>query len=234
MLGFRTRCVVVTIVALGYVLPASAAPITWTFGGSMTNGDLFGGWFTFESETPDNSPTTPLRGDYSNAGLDWEFFVGGTVISPIQTQGWSGNFEIFDDIQTNEFPFIVGDHFRIYADSAPTSYIGSIVAGIDLFFEDATGQLVTDANHLPQVPPDLSLLNYGLNGWADHFGLTYAGEFRVIGVSGNALAVGEIQSAAAVPEPSSVVMLGLGIAAIGAGRSFQIFRSGRKVTKSHG
>jgi hypothetical protein len=63
----------------------------------MLNGDPFSGFFTFESTTPDQTASNPLRGDYNNAGIDWQFTVGGVLITPIQTQGWSGNFEIFDD-----------------------------------------------------------------------------------------------------------------------------------------
>jgi hypothetical protein len=142
--------------------------------------------------------------------IDWEFFVGKTIMSPtLNPTGWSGNFEIFDDIQTNEAPIVLGDHFRIYADSAPTSYQSQTVAGFDMFFEDATGKLL-QSDTLPFLPPNLRRLNYGEGGWADEFQLTYAAEFRVIGVDGSAIGVGEIQSATAVPEPSSMLLLSIG------------------------
>jgi len=191
----RNRCFCIVLVCFALSLchsAASAEPVTWQFLGTMTNGEPFSGWFTFETDTPDSSPTTPLRGDYSNAGIDWQFVVGGTVISPITTQGWSGNFEIFDDIQTNEAPFILGDHFRIYADADPATYQSNVVAGIDLFFEDSTGKLLRSDSLLSR-PPNLHRLNFGEGGWADHFGLQFAAEFRLIGVNGNTIAAGEIQ-----------------------------------------
>lgn len=200
--------------------PAAAEPITWAVSGTMTNGDVFSGWFTFESNTPDATPTTPLRGDYSNAGLNWEFHVGGYVISSIQTQGWSGNFEIFDDIQTNEpAVFVAGDHFRIYADAMPSFYRASIITGIDLFIEDATGSLIS-SDAIPLIPPDLLLASFGSagDGWADRMGLLYAAEFQLEDGHGGIVERGRITSISAVPEPGTLLLISSAAGALLVGR----------------
>jgi hypothetical protein len=158
----------------------AADPVGWTFTGTMSNGDPFGGLFVFESDTPDSNPTRTTLGNYSNAGIYWVFNVGGTLILPTDTQGRSGNFEILDDVQTNEFPFILGDSFRIYADARPAVYQSMTVTGIDIILADARGRLVSN-DLIPMVPPDLSLVSFGpdANGWADYFGLLYAAEFQL-------------------------------------------------------
>jgi hypothetical protein len=189
----KARAVVFAMCGLLIASAAQASPVTWTISGTLTDGVAFRGVFTFEGSTPDEN-TSPLRGDYSNAGVRWRFRVGETEVTPIVSQGWSGNFEIFDDLETNEFEFLQGDHFRIYADAAPTTYLGRTVVGIDIFFEDASGRLIS-TDTLPSIPPDLSLVSFGENhdGWADYLGLTYAAEFRLIGVDGHPVAVGQVQ-----------------------------------------
>lgn len=202
------RSLLLTALVTAYATPVSADAIAWTFTGSMTNGDSFGGLFIFDSETPDNTPTATTRGDYSNAGIFWLFNVGGTWILPTTTQGWSGNFEIFDDVQTNEFPFILGDSFRIYADARPAQYRSQTVTGIDIILADASGRLISN-DLIPSVPPDLSLVSFGPqgNGWADYFGLLYAAEFQLEDSRGGIIERGRITSVSAVPEPSTLLLL---------------------------
>ncbi len=166
--------------------------VTWYFVGTMSGGESFDGWFTFDSTTPDQSPTDPLRGDYYNAGVDWLFNVGGTVFTSVSaTAGWTGSFEIINDAEPMLWP---GDNFRIYADAQPIFYNSSLVNGWDLHLSDVTGALVNDVA-LPLTPPDLSLVSLG--GWSERNSLQWAAEFQ-LEANGTIVDRGQITSVTAL------------------------------------
>ena len=166
--------------------------VTWYFAGTMSGGESFDGWFTFDPTTLDQSPTTPLRGDYYNAGVDWLVNVGGTIFTSVSaTAGWTGTIEIINDAEPILWP---GDNFRIYADARPVFYHSSLVNGWDLHLSDVTGALVNDVA-LPLTPPDLSLVSLG--GWSERNSLQWAAEFQ-LEANGTIVDRGQITSVSAL------------------------------------
>lgn len=214
-------------------VPAFATLTTWNFAGTMDdNGDAFTGHITFRDDlggqqiSTDLDPTTVIRylakviPDLSNGEMLID--IGGDLIfaSDVESTGgipdWVGEVDVMNDVDAK------GDLIRF-----TVTVLSPTIAnahGVDLFFIDETGALLTtDPNGSTLTsPPDLSslILDPSINGWGDHFSLTSAAVLRLTNSQGQAFRFGSITSLSgpSIPEPSTIAILGIGLAGLAAVR----------------
>ena len=165
-------------------------------GGAVTVGSPFSGSYTFDSLTPDSDPH-PRRGLY-----------------------WDAIIEISGDIAGIPFSGPVGERnsIEVQNDFASTTLDGYVVRpdvdllGLDMdiiiaLVDDTGAAFSTD--HLPNSPPDLELFN------TRHFALFDASESVPLRLYGN------VTSLTLVPEPATLLMLGVAALMLSTGRAMR-------------
>ncbi len=179
---------------------ATASLITWEFAGEITSvfdendlfagtvfvGSPFSGSFTFESTTPDSSPTNPSSGFYVDAITLVSGRVGGfSFLGPTDS---GASFHVSNDNPANGF-----DGFSV---GAPVDLFGE-TSRMSLLFTDITGAIF-DRDSLPNLPPALDLLDparFRLSTPVETFDLF--GQITLL-----------------VPDPGTAALLGVGALAL--------------------
>ena len=183
--------------------PASASPITFSFQGTLTAvnsalsgtfsvGETIAGSYTFESTTPDIAPGDPNFGGYLGASTNLSFTV----------DGYSGSFSSSGFNATTVALSFAG--VDLYQVNIPFTGPLAGTASPDLFALEIqdTDQNAFATDALPLSPPNLALF-----------------EVRKITVFFRSAEGGEslafVASLNQIPEPSTLMLLGLGLAGVG-------------------
>ena len=187
--------------ALGWPGFAVAAPITFGFTGLITTvdptldslgvvvGGTLAGSYTLESTTPDQT-VSPDRADY------FSVVVAGSAATP--------GYDLAFDATPGRFSTLViidrsTDSYIVSVPMIDSPYVGVPLLNLIIGLTDRDGEAVSTTNMLPL--PDLSMFESNV--------------FVVNGELGsNDLIAGTITSLFLVPEPSSVLLLGAGLAAV--------------------
>lgn len=171
--------------------------------GKIHVGDLVTGVYVYDSATPDRDPAY-YHGEYEHhappAGIT--FTVGGFVF---MTDPANVDFtiHIVDDPPAQGR---VGDRYGILSENNLPLPNGTSVGGISLFLRnEAGGVLSSDA--LPTMAPVL-------DDWAQ------GGELAVSGIGRSFVIEGRLTSMALIPEPATLMFLGLGGLALLRNRRF--------------
>ncbi len=202
---------------MGMAAPTWALPLTFSYEGNVTNikgkakhrstfepvkGELFRLTYTFESTTSDILPASPTAGLYSGAIIDYsvtlesDIYSGTTGTIVIDNQGFAfGTYTVFDTFSISGL-FLHG--FQ------PTSFF--------VLFDDFSHKTFLD-DSLPLTQPDprdfdLSFLQLEFREPRTQDLITIIARNNIqidtFGSGGNA-----------VPEPSTLLLLGSGIVALG-------------------
>jgi PEP-CTERM motif len=213
----RNACSVAVLALFLLVLnrPLSlAAPITFSFSGNVTNifdpnsvlagstfspslGDEILGTYTFDSAAPgfplgptttsyDSSPTPPFGMKFQIGGTSFEAFPGFMVINI-----------------SNDDPG-VGDRYLLF--TRPTNPVDVLWTQVGFELGTTTNLNVFDSTALPLLPLDISLFDT-----QNEFFLTFISEVGDFG-----FVVGRLSSITSVPEASTLLLLGSGLAGLGA------------------
>ncbi len=209
------------IIGLGMIMgmasPTWAVPLTFTYEGSVNNikgkakhrstfkpvkGELFRLTYTFESTTSDILPASPTAGLYSGAIIDYsltlgsDIYAGTTGTIAIDNQGFAfGNYTVFDT-------------FSISGPSLHGFQATSFLALLDDFshktFQD---------DSLPLTQPDPR--NFDLSFLQLEFRQPRTQDLITIIARNNIQIDAAGNGANAVPEPSTLLLLGSGIVTLG-------------------
>ena len=210
-----TSLAVACVMAMTVAATAQAAPITYTFGGTLGTvdavlsplaaGDTFTGTFSIESTAADLG--SPTQGVYA-AGYSMNVTVHGYTYSSTGGDVWVFHDGISGDV------FIAGDTAALFG--GVTNVTGPSLGGL-LPYGFGFG-LYSNSSHLfnsTALPSNLSLSSF------DRLNV-----FEMIFDSGSAFAFGTVTSltqvtAAPVPEASTSAMLALGLGALAVARRRQ-------------
>ena len=213
----RIGLIIVLTMIIGMASPTWALPLTFSYEGSVNNikgkakhrsaftpmkGERFRLTYTFESTTSDILPTSLTAGLYSGAIINYSVTLGSDIYSGttgtivIDNQGFAfGNYTVFDTFSISG-PFLHG--FQ------PTSFL----ALLDGFSHK---NFLDDSLRLTQPNPrdfDLSFLQLEFRQPKTQDLITIIArnniQIETVGDGGNA-----------VPEPSTLLLLGSGILALG-------------------
>jgi hypothetical protein len=211
----------------GSPVPARAAPVSWQFSGVVTQsedqgtvplGTPFSGTFSYESTlSPDN--TTPEEADYSFASVSegsLTIDIGGFLGFESDASDLQLALAVLDDFEQCESftgPDVDCDGYDVFDENSvileegePTG--GRTVVALKLF---DTSQTAVTSFALPEAAPSLAL-----------FDDPHVAMFLFSPGSGPGI-VGEVT--ALVPEPSTGMLVAVGIGLLGAARSRRL-RSG--------
>ena len=211
---FATRrfwAIVVASLAIvaGYGRDAGADLITFKFTGSVTavgsaltgtfnTTQTISGSYGFDSATPDVAFADPTVGIYGGALKALTFTVGGYTGT---FAGGANTIFVDNSGGISSYQFI-------------TPFSGASVGGLppgvfSLLLRDNTGTAF-NSDLLPTTPPDLS--DFGISEFVFSFGQSCIEPPQVCSVSGSVTSL----TLAAVPEPATLALLGVGLAAMGA------------------
>ena len=202
------RAAWVVSVLAGWAHVAAAAPITFTFEAVVTGvdsslvptldpigvvpGAVVTGSYTFESTTPDLLPTDPIGGDYQSAILAMEAAVGGYRL--FMHPGGTENY-----IQVFDFPFL--EDYRVLASAFDIPTVVPSGSFMEFFLLDRDGTLLS-SDALPLAPPVIPSESPPSSR-----------AIFVVGHGSRALITATVTTL--VPEPSSALLLGVGLVALG-------------------
>lgn len=193
-----------TLLLLFTLTESIAAVVTFQFEGSVTTvignisdassvgvtvGAPIAGVLTFDDSVVDTASNTQL-GIYPFSGSPNSFQMTVGLISPSVTDF---SIRVFDGVG-------VADAFDV-TNSSPLSAGGFSFFHFRLLLQDVAGTMLSD-DALSTSPPDLDMTSTQiLQLWEDDGGFASGQEWRL---------QAEITSLSAVPEPSSLVLLGVG------------------------
>lgn len=214
ILGSVLAAAVFTLICYGGAL---AAPVTFDFSGSVNQvnfdpadpfsgtigfGTAFTGSYTFEATATDDVAASGSTGSYSMAGAPYGLSVniGGNIF----LAGDFLNIGVADNYPT-------GDQYTVLAQAASGGPLRTDLR-IELFFEDPS-KTVFGSDALPLTPPLLSM--FTLMDFHLYRTITDASTYEMVQqdqIDGriDSLSAG---GAAPVPEPSTALLLGFGLAA---------------------
>ena len=204
------RAWIASLLALSFGWPgfAVAAPITFGYTAVVTEvdpsldslgvvvGGTLAGSYTFESSTPDGQPLDDLYGVYDDAIVGVDASVGGHALSYDP-----GRFNQIEVRISSASGAGGSDSYIVSLPVSGSPQVGAPPLTLALVLLDVD-KTVFSTDALPILPPDLS-----------QFELRHL--FLVnLTVTPN-LILGTVTSLFLVPEPSSVLLLGVGLAALG-------------------
>ena len=218
----------VVAVALVFTPVASAFPITITALGNVTSiespdselhsefsvGEPITLTYTYESTTPDaDTLHGELRGSYIGAIVSASMTIGDYTVNT--GGGWIVINDDFFATNSPDLYFPISERSP-FAGSRGVAFNGSDVGsrfpyflGMELMDEDGTA---LSSDELPSAAPTLS--DFELR----RFELAFAEETTAGSAQGVARVFGQVTSIEVVPEPSTALLLGMGLVGLGAGR----------------
>lgn len=210
----RQLCCVLALAAAGLV---QAAPVTYYFGGhlswvdpdlspTLAVGNGFSGSFTYESTTADSAPSDPNQGFYP-PGPAFTVTINGLPFSI--AGGGSGSVAVYND-------FFGIDRFSANSEAAGPSINGYSPEVFEINLQDPT-QSTFSSDALPASELDLALFG------SSNFTLSFYNFdplllFPTAAIAGplSYLSLTDPNAITSIPEPGSLVLLGLGLAGLGA------------------
>ena len=158
--------------------------------GKIKPGDIIRGFYVYESTTPDSSPLDPVQGNY------WHYAPPAGIALTV------GGFNFMTDPFNIAFRIVIrnntpsgNDIYGVESSNNLHLSNGTLVGGILWSMKDHTGSALS-SDALPTTAP-------ALDDWQDNI-LNFGGGTRANGYA----ILGRVTSA--IPEPATIVLLGLG------------------------
>jgi len=201
--GFVVLGLSVSVLDAGIVEISLTAEIMYIrdpdeFDGQLQIGDIITGSYKYESTTPDSNPL-PTVGDYEHYSSPYgiSLTAGGFVF---QTDPDNVNFLV--EVVNNHYASPTEDNYGIISyNNLPLSN-GVPIAGIEWHLSDTSGTALS-SDALPTTPPVL-------DDWSYSWGmLIHTGPH-----TGHVAIEADVTSVELVPEPTTLVLLGLGSLAV--------------------